>query len=134
MLHLGIDIGTSTVKLALINASDVCAVWGNAHKNNISQTISDGLNNIITQCTQSIPSFNEQMELSVGLTGADALSLHTALDLPNLCCEYQSTLICWWKMYSMWKIESVGAIRLSLCFGQLFMSLSTTTKKMPHSY
>lgn len=80
MLHLGIDIGTSTVKLALINASDVCAVWENAHKNNISQTISDGLNNIITQCTQSIPSFNEQMELSVGLTGADALSLHTALD------------------------------------------------------
>ena len=37
MLHLGIDIGTSTVKLALINASDVCAVWGNSHKNNISQ-------------------------------------------------------------------------------------------------
>ena len=24
----------------------------------------------------------------------------------ELCCGYQSTLICWWKMYSMWKIES----------------------------
>ena len=27
-------------------------------------------------------------------------------NMPNLCCGYQSTLICWWKMYSMWKIES----------------------------
>ena len=22
----------------------------------------------------------------------------------DLCCGYQSTLICWWKMYSMWKM------------------------------
>ena len=29
----------------------------------------------------------------------------TAPHLPNLCCGYQSTLICWSKMYSMWKIE-----------------------------
>ena len=23
----------------------------------------------------------------------------------NLCCEYQSTLMCWWKMYFMQKNE-----------------------------
>ena len=37
-------------------------------------------------------------------------SVGTAPHLPNLCCEYQSTLICWWKMSSMQKIESEGAI------------------------
>ena len=34
------------------------------------------------------------------------IDVGTVPHLPNLCCEYQSTLICWWKMYSMWKIES----------------------------
>ena len=33
---------------------------------------------------------------------------------PSLCLGFQNTLICWWKMYSIWKIESEQQARLMI--------------------
>lgn len=75
MFQLGIDVGTSTVKLILINNGKIRASWECAHHNRPSEVLTDGLNDIIAP---AIKSMNAE-RLAVGITGSDAAFLHDAL-------------------------------------------------------
>lgn len=68
MFQLGIDVGTSTVKLILINNGEICASWECAHHNRPSEVLTDGLNDIIASAIKSI----NAERLAVGITGSDA--------------------------------------------------------------
>ena len=78
MLHLGIDIGTSAIKLVLVEKSTILAMWENPHKNNIKENLSAGINHLFSQYSPSSPQ-EKTGPIAVGLTGADAYNLHTGL-------------------------------------------------------
>ena len=80
MFQLGIDVGTSTVKLILINNGEICASWECAHHNRPSEVLTDGLNDIIASAIKSINADCINAErLAIGITGSDAAFLHDAL-------------------------------------------------------
>ena len=71
MYHLGIDIGTATVKLVLTDENKtIITAWEALHHNQPSEALKKGIAQLGVFLTEPV---------AVGITGADALSFHKAL-------------------------------------------------------
>ena len=68
MIKLGIDLGTSTVKLVTIEDGKICGTWIAQHHGRIVQTLRDELQRMTAE--NALPD-----EISVCVTGANRCSV-----------------------------------------------------------